>query len=731
MKQRAGFAIIVLAAIGALVVSEKRKAEAPVGPEAFLYFLADTQRELTRLPVSFLPLSDQEEIKTGDRLAKFYLEGELSSSPDNETQAIEGYVQRVGARVAANAHRKLPYKFHYLPNYDFANAFALPGGHVFVGAGIMLLLESEDGLAALLGHEVEHIDHRHCAERVQIEAALRKIPLGELVELPVEVFTAGYSKDQELEADREGTRLAVAASYSPRGALQLFEAFQRIHQEQERRPRSPQEELSKVAEQTLEGYFRSHPLPAERIAQIQRLFADELRSATSTRPLEFAYVFLTERASRALGDKHYDEAAKLASQSVVLQPDYVRGLVILAEARFALGDFKGATEAYRNLVEKLAAPEPAASVTGFADGLAEEALKAQHYEDAEKFAIHSLELEPNHREGLATLAEAQLALGDFAGASATGNELKTLYPQAVKDVVDYASFLVDWTIKQGQFERAAKMASVSLDLNPDQSEMLEKMASLEFAITDFSAAAGWYRKLIETFKGSFGIALIRSYADALGADVRTPAEVKLRQLETAIELANSPEPAFVAQMRVERAGLKVMAGDESEAQALIAEGNASGAAAIAPESLARLAWWYYRAGKYTASESLLGDLLRQRPGDQAGQIDLAWDELELGRADLALQRFAVEPREAVSGSPLLNLPAMGRALAGWQIHRSNPDLDAFDSVTKDYPQWLNPKWVQSLYSPVVVRSVAEMQAASEQRAAERKRRQLTRLSLGR
>ena len=66
---------------------------------------------------------------------------------------------RVGSELATHAHRMLPYKFHYIPNPNFVNAFALPGGHVYVGAGLVSLMDSEDELAALIGHEIEHIDH--------------------------------------------------------------------------------------------------------------------------------------------------------------------------------------------------------------------------------------------------------------------------------------------------------------------------------------------------------------------------------------------------------------------------------------------------------------------------------------------------------------------------------------------------------------------------------------------
>src|SRR5262249_16871344 len=137
---------------------------------------------------------------------------------------------------------------------------ALPGGHVYIGQGLLALMDSEDELASVLGHEIEHIDHYHCAERIQQQDALQHIPLGTIFSFPVEVFTAGYSKDQELEADREGTRLAVETGYSANGAIRMFETFQRLYEEYYTRARTPQQELSRVAQETMDGYFRSHPL---------------------------------------------------------------------------------------------------------------------------------------------------------------------------------------------------------------------------------------------------------------------------------------------------------------------------------------------------------------------------------------------------------------------------------------------------------------------------------------
>ena len=87
-------------------------------------------------------------------------------------------------------------------------------------------MTSEDELAAVLAHEIEHVDHYHCAERVQIEARLRNLQLGmvgAIVQIPLQAWEAGYNKDEEFEADREGIRLAVLGGYSPYGAVALFE----------------------------------------------------------------------------------------------------------------------------------------------------------------------------------------------------------------------------------------------------------------------------------------------------------------------------------------------------------------------------------------------------------------------------------------------------------------------------------------------------------------------------
>jgi beta-barrel assembly-enhancing protease len=97
--------------------------------------------------------------------------------------------------------------------------------------------------------------------------------LSELVQIPLDVWQAGYSKDEELEADREGLRLAVLAGYSPYGGVSLFKQFNKLYDEHVIHAKSPGQELSDLAIQSLKGYFRSHPATSERLAQLQRVIS--------------------------------------------------------------------------------------------------------------------------------------------------------------------------------------------------------------------------------------------------------------------------------------------------------------------------------------------------------------------------------------------------------------------------------------------------------------------------
>jgi predicted Zn-dependent protease len=276
MKRAIAFIIVALIGAAALYFAQKRRQPVPVNANPMIEVVADVQRDVTRVPMRLTRISDEQEIRIGNELASGYALNQDTLTP--EQKALQNYVRQVGGRLAAQAHRKLPYQFNIIADSGLLNAFSLPGGHVFIGAGLLELMTSEDELANVLAHEIEHIDHYHCVERFQVEAHMRNLHLdilGELAQIPLSIWQIGYSKDQELEADREGMRLAVASGYSPYGAVEMFQRFAKLHREYVIHAQSPEEELTDVAIQGLTGYFRSHPLPSERIAQANNLIAQE------------------------------------------------------------------------------------------------------------------------------------------------------------------------------------------------------------------------------------------------------------------------------------------------------------------------------------------------------------------------------------------------------------------------------------------------------------------------
>lgn len=269
------FAVLGIS-IAALYWSQRRAKDTPVSTNAAVDMVADAQRDLTRIPMHFTRISDEQEISIGQKLSAGYATQLGKLTPEEE--ALQKYITRVGGAVAVHAQRRLPYNFHLIPDHNMINAFSLPGGPVYIGEGMVDQMETEDELASILGHEVEHIDHYHCVERVQIEAKLKNLNLeiaGELLQLPLQLWQTGYQKDEEFEADREGVRLAVTAGYSPFGAVTIFTRLNKLCDEYVIHARSPEQELSQLAIQGLNGYFRSHPPTSERLEQINRLIAEE------------------------------------------------------------------------------------------------------------------------------------------------------------------------------------------------------------------------------------------------------------------------------------------------------------------------------------------------------------------------------------------------------------------------------------------------------------------------
>jgi predicted Zn-dependent protease len=291
MKRALAFGVVLLVAAGALYFAQRRSGQEAVSPNAVVNVVADWQHDISRVPMRVSRISDNEETRIGDELAAQYVIAQPAQTP--EEKALERYVRQIGGRVAAQAKRKLAYRFHLITSSEFINAFALPGGHIFIGQGLLDQMTSEDELAFVLGHEIEHVDHYHAVERVQVEAKLKHLNLdivAAIAQIPMTLWQAGYSKDEEFEADREGLRAAVAAGYSAQGAVKLLEKFTKLHREYVIHAETPTEELNQLAIDGLMGYFRSHPLPSERLAQAKEIIAqDHLDTRQPLKPFHLEY----------------------------------------------------------------------------------------------------------------------------------------------------------------------------------------------------------------------------------------------------------------------------------------------------------------------------------------------------------------------------------------------------------------------------------------------------------
>jgi len=165
-----------------------------------------------------------------------------------KTPALSSYVNAVGQRVARNAPSGgFQYSFQIV-DQDAPNAFALPGGFIYVSRGLLAMSNSEDELANVLGHEVVHVARRHAAARQSVMSTLPGI-----FQYAAMGQAASYGRDQEREADRLGQGLAGLAGYDPGGLEQFLNSLEyseRLH----------------LGFSRMQGYMDSHPATRERVA---------------------------------------------------------------------------------------------------------------------------------------------------------------------------------------------------------------------------------------------------------------------------------------------------------------------------------------------------------------------------------------------------------------------------------------------------------------------------------
>ena len=213
-------------------------------------------------------ITESQELRIG---SKQYSPSRQMQGGDYEVDpSLTEYVKSVGKRLAAVSDRKLPYEFVVINN-SVPNAWALPGGKIAVNRGLLLEMNNEAELAAVLGHEIVHAAARHGArgmERgmlLQGAVAVTGIAAGGSnyanlavrgAQMAAGLITQKYGRDAEREADLYGMQYMSQAGYDPQAAVSLQEVFVRLSKDRDT--------------DWLSGLFYSHPPISKRIEMAKK-----------------------------------------------------------------------------------------------------------------------------------------------------------------------------------------------------------------------------------------------------------------------------------------------------------------------------------------------------------------------------------------------------------------------------------------------------------------------------
>jgi len=283
--------------------------------------------------------------------------GEYSLDP-----ALTEYVSSVGQKVAAVSDRNLPYEFVVLNN-SVPNAWALPGGKIAVNRGLLVELQSEAELAAVLGHEVVHAAARHGALAMQrglllqgallaTQVAAQQSDYGGLAvgaaSVGAQLISQRNSRGAELESDLYGMRYMSEAGYDPSAAVSLQETFVRLSEGQ--------------AQGRLATLFASHPPSAERVAKNRETLStlpaggdagrERYQAATAAlrkrQPAYEAY----DRGREALADDKPADAERFGQEALRLLPGEAQIHALLGDVDLEQRRYQDAVRHYADAIDR-------------------------------------------------------------------------------------------------------------------------------------------------------------------------------------------------------------------------------------------------------------------------------------------------------------------------------------------------------------------------------------------
>jgi predicted Zn-dependent protease len=303
-------------------------------------------------------LSIEEEKKIGRQ----FLKAALSHLRLIQDPEVVGYVNRVGQDIVKHLEVHIfPYHF-YVVDSSSLNAFAAPGGYVFMNRGLIEIMEDEGELAAILAHEIAHVQSRHIAQRMARARTLNLAALGGmLAQAGATSAMLNYSRQDEEEADRKGLRYLEAANYSGEDFVQIM---RKMGQD------------SWKAGGHIPTYLTTHPGVSERVVYLSttvgtRPTSAEIRNLDSegfilmqvklygsyespkeaepkfrdwfekpeTRAMAYYGTGLMRRRQRLM-----DEAVESFKSAIALRPDLAPILVELGETYFEMGELDKANQ---------------------------------------------------------------------------------------------------------------------------------------------------------------------------------------------------------------------------------------------------------------------------------------------------------------------------------------------------------------------------------------------------
>jgi len=209
-------------------------------------------------------VSEQQEIAMGKE-ADAQIPAQLGLYDDPE---VQDYVADIGRRLAADSERPdLPWTFRVVDD-PVVNAFAIPGGFIYVTRGILTHMDSEAELAGVLGHEIGHVTARHSVNQMS-KGMLANLGLGigsilspefanlaGLAQTGLSLLFLKYGRDDERQADELGFRYSVRAQYDPRTMVDLFSLLDRVSERSEG--------------SSLPGWLATHPKPESRREEAEK-----------------------------------------------------------------------------------------------------------------------------------------------------------------------------------------------------------------------------------------------------------------------------------------------------------------------------------------------------------------------------------------------------------------------------------------------------------------------------